>query len=264
MRGYRGALRERPDVEAFVRGPISTRDLADAQAGVAAVAAGSDLPVHHARVKIAGYTADDGEAFAVAQANLEVAGRLVRDQEVDRSVAAAVERVMLGLQQRVRRLEYHLADTPSGPPRFSTDEWGTGPAATGPTRLTLAHPQLLRHKAAPLAVQTVDAAAFTMDLRDYDVHLFVDERSGQEAIVHRAGPTGYRFACLRPGTGRRYGTVPLTVDPQPAPRLTLPQAITRLQSGDRPFVFFAGAAAGRGRVLYRRFDGHHGLITAAW
>jgi hypothetical protein len=43
---------------------------------------------------------------------------------------------------------------------------------------------------------------------DYDVHLFTDAATGEDAVVYRAGPSGLRLArsaaCIRPdGRGRR-------------------------------------------------------------
>ncbi|MBO1414556.1 sigma 54 modulation/S30EA ribosomal C-terminal domain-containing protein, partial [Streptomyces sp. FH025] len=32
---------------------------------------------------------------------------------------------------------------------------------------------------------------------------------------------------------------------------------------DQPFVFYTDTSTGRGNVLYRRYDGHYGLITPA-
>jgi hypothetical protein len=45
--------------------------------------------------------------------------------------------------------------------------------------------------------------------------------------------------------------------------LTVQEATERLDAGGEPFVFFANAVSGRGNVVYRRYDGHDGLITAA-
>lgn len=39
------------------------------------------------------------------------------------------------------------------------------------------------------------------------------------------------------------------------------EAIERLDAGADPFVFFADPVTGRGNVVYRRYDGHCGLIT---
>jgi Sigma 54 modulation/S30EA ribosomal protein C terminus len=59
--------------------------------------------------------------------------------------------------------------------------------------------------------------------------------------------------------GQGYHVVPL---PR-ARRLTLPAALGVLDHSDAPFVFFANTDTGRGNVLYRRHDGHYGLITPA-
>jgi hypothetical protein len=53
----------------------------------------------------------------------------------------------------------------------------------------------------------------------------------------------------------------------PAPtvlnHLPLNEAEVLLDECDEPFVFFAEPDSGRSQVLYRRFDGHYGLITPA-
>jgi hypothetical protein len=38
-------------------------------------------------------------------------------------------------------------------------------------------------------------------------------------------------------------------------------ALARLDATGAPFVFLADADTGRGNVVYRRYDGHYGLIT---
>ena len=45
--------------------------------------------------------------------------------------------------------------------------------------------------------------------------------------------------------------------------LPLTEAEALLDEGDAAFVFFAEPGTGRSQVLYRRFDGHYGLITPA-
>lgn len=38
-----------------------------------------------------------------------------------------------------------------------------------------------------------------------------------------------------------------------------------LHAGDQPYVFFLEVDTGRGKVVYRRYDGHYGVIApAAW
>ena len=41
------------------------------------------------------------------------------------------------------------------------------------------------------------------------------------------------------------------------------EAVERLDVDVEPFVFFVEPESGRGNVVYRRYDGHYGLITPA-
>jgi hypothetical protein len=101
---------------------------------------------------------------------------------------------------------------------------------------------------------------FDLDLFGYDFHLFTDEHTGQDAVVYRAGPTGYRLACSRHARGPTQTAVALTVSPHAAPRLTTRQAIDRLTLTGQRFVFYTDADTGRGSLLYHRDDGHYGII----
>ena len=55
--------------------------------------------------------------------------------------------------------------------------------------------------------------------------------------------------------------LPVTVNPQPAPRLTVEQAAERRGLLGLPFLFFLDAGHDRGSPLYHRHDGHYGLLT---
>jgi hypothetical protein len=46
-----------------------------------------------------------------------------------------------------------------------------------------------------------------------------------------------------------------------AARLTVSEAVARLERLGLPFVFFANPVTERGRVLYHRYDGRYGLGT---
>jgi hypothetical protein len=99
---------------------------------------------------------------------------------------------------------------------------------------------------------------------DDEFHLFTEVGSGQDSVLYRAGDTGYRLAQIAPRPDDvRMSTTPVTVSAQPAPRLTVDEAVNRLELTGLPFVFFLDADHARGQVLYRRYDGHYGLITPA-
>jgi hypothetical protein len=57
------------------------------------------------------------------------------------------------------------------------------------------------------------------------------------------------------------GGVRWTVNVHGTPRLNTYQAVARLNDTDLPFRFFRHAATGRGAVIYRRLDGHYGLLA---
>ena len=56
-------------------------------------------------------------------------------------------------------------------------------------------------------------------------------------------------------------SVGVSVSTHPPPSLQVDDAVERLNATGWPFVFFEDVASGRGCVLYRRYDGHYGLIT---
>ena len=81
---------------------------------------------------------------------------------------------------------------------------------------------------------------------------------------YRAGPTGYRLARLTPRAEQpQSAMVPVTVSPHPAPHLSVPEAVERLELLMLPFLFFRDADTRRGYLLYHRYDGNYGLITPA-
>jgi hypothetical protein len=193
-------------------------------------------------------------AVTVAQANAYADGHPLRVQIVAPTLAQALDQLT---ERTARRLsERARAWTPR--------PWPVG-AERGlhPLLLPAARPCIARVKTYPLIVCPAQVAAAYMDAMDYDIHLFTDAESGQSAAMHRSGPTGYRLTCLRPTAPPRQTRMPLAIDPRPAPRLTDTAAAARLDETALPHLFFADAATGHGRVLYRRYDGNYGLITGA-
>jgi len=203
-------------------------------------------PVEDPRVRI---TRHRGPApFVVVQANVTVAERLVRAQASAPTVAEAAGRAAARLSHRLSLLGRYLNATGTGHPVFAGTRRAHLPANPRPW-LPMTGRGLLRSKLVPLAVQPPDAAALSMTLRDYDFHIFVDDTGG-ECVVHRDRSGGYGLLRL-PGNVRQ--AIPLA------------EAVERLNTSLRlRYLFFADPGSGRGRVLYRRYDGHLGLITPAW
>ncbi|MFF5989640.1 sigma 54 modulation/S30EA ribosomal C-terminal domain-containing protein [Prauserella flavalba] len=206
-----------------------------------------------ARVKLVAFARPSAPVPALAQANLDVAGRAVRAQ-----VAAAFFAEAGGLLRA--RLREQVASL-TGPRTFRP--W-RGAAPEVPSARPRGPREIVRRKEFPLTRCDPAEAAFTMDLSDYDFHLFVDADTGEDSVVHRAGPTGYRLARLHsPVPPRNRPAVPLTVQPRPVPADSAAGAAARLDRTDLPFAFFRDDETGRGSVVYRRYDGHYGLIAPA-
>jgi hypothetical protein len=56
---------------------------------------------------------------------------------------------------------------------------------------------------------------------------------------------------------------PVRASTQRPGEMDLSEAEERLDASHEPFVFFVNVDSGRGNVVYRRYDGHYGLITPA-
>ncbi|HWC81814.1 MAG TPA: sigma 54 modulation/S30EA ribosomal C-terminal domain-containing protein [Pseudonocardiaceae bacterium] len=190
---------------------------------------------------------------ALAQANLTVAGCPVRAQ-----VVAGFFHEAAGLLRR--RLAEQVARV-GDPDRLRPWPDPTRPTAPDPAPRPAGQRRIARHKQYEPACCTVAQAALTMDLMDYDFHLFVDARTGQDSVLYRVGPTGYRLAGLRtlPPPPAPDG-LPLAIDVHPVPNLPPAEVVPRLDETGLAFRFFRNAETGRGAVLYRRYDGHYGLL----
>ncbi len=132
--------------------------------------------------------------------------------------------------------------------------------------LALVSPErpIVRRKVCDLIVTDPSEAARIMDAMDYDAHLFVDDHTGEDAVVFWAGPFGVRLARQHQVIPQRCEALPTcTVQPRPAPRLTDREAAARLCRYGLPFLFYTDPRGGRGRLVYRRYDGDLAVVMPA-
>ncbi|OCB49764.1 integrase [Mycobacterium vulneris] len=225
-------------------------------------------PVLHARVRLTRHGDPAVERPVVAQANLDVNGRLVRAQAVGVNAREAIDRLQLRLRSRLERIAERWDVRRGTVPVMSPHEWSH---ESEPSRRAAFFPRrpeecrIIRRKSFAMAPCTVDEAALEMEMLDYDFHLFTEQGTGYAAVLYRGGPTGYRLALVAPVPVDQLSPFerPVTISPQPLPCLTQDQAVERLGLLGLPFLFYVDAAEGRASVLYHRYDGHYGLITPA-
>jgi hypothetical protein len=136
---------------------------------------------------------------------------------------------------------------------------------------------LVDPEASPLFADEVVAVAREADLLVLNLECAISDRGERWAdpnklFFFRAPPTATRVLenlgvlftdCVGGPTEQLGPAVAAAIEPADhlAPELTLPQAQQRLDVDDEPWLFFKDPASGRGQVLYRRYDGHYGLIT---
>jgi sigma 54 modulation/S30EA-like ribosomal protein len=225
-------------------------------------------PVLHARVRLTQHRDPAVARRVVAQANLDVNGRLVRAQVDGVTAPEAVDRLEARLRQRLERGAEHWEARRGRLPQIGPHEWRH---QSEPRHRPNYFPRpecdrrVIRHKSYSLPTCTVEEAAHEMELLDYDFHLFTEEGTRQDSVLYREGLAEYRLAQVNPDMVDDLAPfeMALTISPHPAPRLAVDQAIGRIGLLDLPFLFFVDAARDRGCVVYHRYDGHYGLITPA-
>ncbi|NUW39494.1 sigma 54 modulation/S30EA ribosomal C-terminal domain-containing protein [Nonomuraea rhodomycinica] len=244
---HRTIALEAADVHVKTRGGIPSADVRRARHTVAELTRLAHAPVLRATVKLS-----TGPGLAqerrTAEAVLDVQGRLVRARAGAASTRAAIH--LLGDRLRTRLLDV----TRQGDSRRGRRQRQRPPARLAGER------RVVRTLAAARVLP--EEAVADMEELDYDFLLFTEAVTGQAGVVYRTGD-GYRLARLtpRPDLPAPAGAA-ISVSAVPAARLTTDEAIERLELTGFPFVFFADASTGAGCLLYRRYDGDHGLVTS--
>jgi hypothetical protein len=224
------------------------------------VAGVAPRPVLHARATLRLHADPALERPAVAKASLDVSGRPVRAHVAARRMPEAIDL----LEERLRRnlddfdelARAHRHETGEVPP----GEWRHASRPTARPEYFPRPPEereVIRRKTFALSALTPEQAALEMFLQDLDFHLFTNADTGEENVVYRRPDGTTALMQITPTLG---GTPPFAVDPVPAPVMLIDGAAERLNLTGEPFVFFVDAQTRRGNVLYRRYDGHYGLI----
>lgn len=252
------------DVDVTVQGVLP--NAADyARRKIGGLAKFTHQPVTQARVRLTSYANSGRPKPVVAQANLQLKGRRIRAQVEASTAYEAID----ALQDRLRRILEHTPRHWPSHGRFAhmvgehhglpaVPQWPAESEADDMHRI-------IRRKSFTVPVLSIDDAAEELDLLDYNFHLFTDKSTGRDSLLCRSGPTGYRLVQTAPTPLEQMPRIhaPITISTTAPPELSVPNAVERLNTLDVPFLFFVDAAQGRGSVLYRRYDGHYGLVSPA-
>lgn len=270
-RGRRAlALDELPAQRAFVRsgtlsvgvrGPVPRRARVELEQMLGRLARFTPRPPLHARGWLLQEEDPALERPVLAKARLDLGRRIVRAQV---AAASAPEAIDL-LESRLRRNLLDLAERDEAARHqgraVQPGAWRHGDLPSQQTAFfdrPVDERRLVRRKSFAAEPATAEEAAWEMRLLDHDFHLFTEASGGEDALVYVRddGVLGLK----RIAGGGAY-VEPFRIDADPAPSLSVEQATERLSATQERFVFFVESESARGAVLYRRHDGHYGLVT---
>lgn len=223
----------------------------------------TDLPVLHARIRITRHGNPARARPIVAQANLDVNGRMVRAQFRARTAEEAIDLLISRLGRRLRSTLQRPGDAAALGTWRDIPEESEARLSKESLPLPVEERQIVRQKEMTLLRQELaDAVAFLEDM-GYDFHLFTEAESDQDSVLYRSNSSGYRLAQLDPSPDAlpSLQNLPVTVSDHGAARLSVSEAIERLTVWAQPFLFFKNSENDRGAVLYVRYDGQYGLIS---
>lgn len=213
-------------------------------------------PMLFARVDLRRASDPAHERPVDAKASLDVNGKLVRAHVAADTATEAVDLLDARLRERLARLtgraetRVHSGARPSTPtvrPVFAS--------------VPADEREVVAHKSFAVGEQSVDEAIDDLELLDHDFFLFHNSATGEDNVVARCDEGYYELFEPRLQCPLAAVVEPVRRSPVSPPLVPLDEAMEILDLGDLPFVFFVDPDDGRGRVCYRRYDGHYGLIV---
>jgi ribosomal subunit interface protein len=253
------------NIEVTARGKVSRRVRAEARRKLDRLEGFSKGPVLGARVVLIQEPNPRIPLPARAEAEINLQGRLVRARAAAPSMEAAVDDVAERLQRQLRRyvdrlLTFEREPTTPPPGEWSHHTWSPPrpPVFVRPVE----DRRIIRRKSFAFDPTSVEQAVDALEDLDHDFFLFHDADADVDAVVYWRddGKLGLiEPSSAQPGDGRG----PIFEKSRFSAPIDLDTAIAEMDALEHRFLFFQDAASGRGNVIYRRYDGHYGLIEPA-
>ena len=246
-------------------GPVPAEALTEAETMMAALAEVAPRPVLFAKVKVNQDDDRSPDQCSVVQATMDVSGVVLRAQAAGATALAALKVVADRMERRVHRLSERRAKADKRRPSTPRGAWRSGDLSTGrpefydrPSEERL----VVRRKTySPADRISVSEALFDLDVLDYRFFLFTDSADDKATIVYEddEGVAIRKVDGAPPDESMLRPDV--DVNTTPPPTIGVDRAVSRLNRSDMPFIFFQDAESRTPRVLYRRYDGHYGLLV---
>jgi len=253
------------EIAVTARGPVDPGDVAYARRKIASLLPLAPGRVLFAKVDLVLHQDPARERPAFAKAEFDLDRRAVRAHAAATTVLEAVDQLETRLRERLER-SLHRPEARDLRRRGGPSEWHHGDE---PTSRAASYPrpederQIVRRKSFAVDALTPEDAVLDLEQLDHDFYLFTNLSTGDDNVLHRTGDD--RYELIQPSPSAPFDVegvevVPSAIRPS---SLTVDEAIAFLDAAGGPFVFFIEPETGRGSVVYRRYDGHYGLIVNA-
>ncbi|MEX1008653.1 MAG: HPF/RaiA family ribosome-associated protein [Acidimicrobiia bacterium] len=255
------------EVEVMVqaRGAVSATERAYAQDKVGTLRNLAPGPVLFARVDLTAHADSARERPCFAKAELDVNGQLVRAHAAAATMFEAIDLLERRLRERLERFAHHAEATHLRLRGAGEHEWRHGDEPV-PRPSYFPRPpeerELVRHKTFAVGEMTPGEAVLDLELLDHDFYLFRNRETGEDNVIVRSEGHGYELLEPSATCSLAQTTAPIRHSTTRPATMGTEDAIELLDLGDLPLVFFVDADNRRGQVLYRRYDGHYGLIVS--
>ena len=231
---------------------------------IAHLVALAPAPVLYGKVDLIAHADPARERPASAKAELDVNGHVIRAHATGSTMFEAIDCLEARLRRRIER-SAHLQASRHFRHRDDGHDWQRGDPADHRASYFLRpveDREVIRRKTFAMDDLTVDEAVLALEQLDHDFYLFRNLDTGEDNVLHRVGDGRYELHEPSPSGSADGATAPVSPSPVRPSTTTLDDAAELLDEGDLAFVFFVDPTTRRGSVVYRRYDGHYGVVTA--
>jgi ribosome-associated translation inhibitor RaiA len=248
-------------------GSVPTQTRVEAEDMMAQFTEAASDSVRFTKIKVKSDDERAPDQHYVVQGTMDVAGKVVRAQAAAATATDALRVVRDRLERRLRRVAGERRRATTRPPSTPSGEWHRGDLVAGRPEFLDRPPEerrVVRRKTySPIERLSVAEAMFEMEVLDYRFYMFTDAADGKLTIVYEDGDG----VAINKIDGSRPDDTTLrpdvSIDETSAPTMDVGKAVSRLNISDRPFLLFRDSSQHRPSVLYRRYDGHYGLISTS-
>lgn len=215
------------------------------------------------RVKVQHDEERELDETSIAEGLLSTPDVVVRAEASGPTADEALEEVGAVLEHKLDAFSYSEQPEAMDDPSIAPNRWKK-PGDTSIPAFHYRSPErrmVVRRKTyEPMDRMSIARAICTLDALDYRFFIFTDTEDDIATIVYH----DVECAAVRKFDGSRPTKEPVPgmhVNEAVAPSISVADAVSRLNISDMAFIFFCDSSHGHPSVLYRRYDGHYGLLV---